>query len=466
MAEYKKSRKVGYAATLKSAPAYSFPKKTERRKDDPGPGPGAYEPSISFQRPRGAGFGTSIRNSFSGNSGLSTPSPIDYNPTTRASLKSAPAYTFGGKEKGTGGRSKTPGPGTYNPDKYQDTVKPSMPALSIAFRPNDPTASEKKPAPNEYTLPSQQFNCQGPAASIKFRHEISGKDPGPGPGEYAVTSEGPAGAPEGKSFGVSRPGTTATNGVPGPAMYDPNHDAVKSRPAAWSMEKSMRMNNRYSTAPGPGTYLHEPILEHPAGHGELSDNRSVPAYTFAGKTPPKRLPDSPAPCDYGLPNEPMRKSAPAYTFRTKPVPEHLKSKTPGPGAYQEGRGYTAVRPGTSSISIAHRLPENKLQKGPAPNAYSLPSQQWDSNSGGVTIKFRHERSVDENSPAPHDYQRPDFRSIYQIGLMKKGKTFGVRHASSSREVTPGPHYKVGCTTLGIAAAEPLYKKEMDRIAVL
>lgn len=35
-----------------------------------------------------------------------------------------------------------------------------------------------------------------------------------------------------------------------------------------------------------------------------------------------------------------------------------------------------------------------------------------------------------------------------------------------RESTPGPIYAVGCTTLGIAAAERMTQQQLDQIAVL
>ncbi len=79
---YKKSRKKGYAAVLKSAPAYTWGKAHERLKgkyatmtlsswqmstdipfviaDDPGPGPGEYNPP-GDKYDKGIGFGSSSR---------------------------------------------------------------------------------------------------------------------------------------------------------------------------------------------------------------------------------------------------------------------------------------------------------------------------------------------------------------------------------------------------------------------
>ena len=85
---YKKSRKKGYAAVLKTAPAYTWGKAHERVKgrltqssapkdkpsgmsrltymaalllaDDPGPGPGEYDP-VGDKYNKGIGFGSSTR---------------------------------------------------------------------------------------------------------------------------------------------------------------------------------------------------------------------------------------------------------------------------------------------------------------------------------------------------------------------------------------------------------------------
>ena len=84
---YKKSRKKGYAAVLKTAPAYTWGKAHERVKgrlrshprpminrvacrpphmaalllaDDPGPGPGEYDP-VGDKYNKGLGFGSSTR---------------------------------------------------------------------------------------------------------------------------------------------------------------------------------------------------------------------------------------------------------------------------------------------------------------------------------------------------------------------------------------------------------------------
>ena len=58
-------------------------------------------------------------------------------------------------------------------------------------------------------------------------------------------------------------------------------------------------------------------------------------------------------------------------------------------------------------------------------------------------------------------------ALIVVGMLKKGFTFGVsRQDQSLTHSSPGPIYKIGCTTLGVAAAEPMVQKEIDRIAVL
>ena len=48
----------------------------------------------------------------------------------------------------------------------------------------------------------------------------------------------------------------------------------------------------------------------------------------------------------------------------------------------------------------------------------------------------------------------------------RGFSFGLRPKPSAREQVPGPIYQVGCSTLGIAAAQPIKKSEMIQVAVL
>jgi hypothetical protein len=49
----------------------------------------------------------------------------------------------------------------------------------------------------------------------------------------------------------------------------------------------------------------------------------------------------------------------------------------------------------------------------------------------------------------------------------KGFTFGMKTKyKTTADMTPGPIYKIGVTTLGIAAAVPMTDRQLNQIAVL
>lgn len=84
---------------------------SEPLADDPGPGPGQYGPSMDFSNP-GVRFGSSTRYQ---NPGSGTPSPLDYKPDPSKVLRASASFSFGGKHKNEHLKSKTPGPGHYEP---------------------------------------------------------------------------------------------------------------------------------------------------------------------------------------------------------------------------------------------------------------------------------------------------------------------------------------------------------------
>mmetsp|Transcript_9241 Transcript_9241/g.19760 ORF Transcript_9241/g.19760 Transcript_9241/m.19760 type:complete len:457 (-) Transcript_9241:679-2049(-) len=456
MTDYKKSRKLGKAATLPSAPAWTFRGKRDKVPDDPGPGPGQYDASLDYS-PRGANFGSSTRYI---NPGTSTPSPLDYKASSRATLKSAPAYSFGGKQVPDHLKSKTPGPGHYDQHEGMKQTKRGQPAITMSARCVSDKEAERKPAPNAY---SPDYNPKDtPAASLKFRHASPGaRDVSPGPLDYAdMHFRRPAS--EGKTFGTSRGHADLDNGIPGPAMYCADDKAVRSSRNAWSVPRSVRDPNRDNGVPGPGNYLHSPLLDHSAGHGIKSHNRSAPAYTFPGKPYYMRDPATPGPGEYGLPNDPMRKSSAAFTFHGVNAKDP-KAKLPGPGAYEPGAAKDSVRTSAPAYSIAFKPDDPALkEKRPGPNEYTLPTE----SKPGVSIKFRHSFSSADPGPGPLEYADKDFRKIYCPGGSKKGFSFGLKPRPKMRDPVPGPIYQIGCTTLGIAAAQPMTQTEMQQVAVL
>ena len=69
-------------------------------------------------------------------------------------------------------------------------------------------------------------------------------------------------------------------------------------------------------------------------------------------------------------------------------------------------------------------------------------------------------------PSPQDFADFNFVKCYMGCCKNRGFSFGLRPKPSAREQVPGPIYQVGCSTLGIAAAQPIKKSEMIQVAVL
>ncbi|GAX82475.1 hypothetical protein CEUSTIGMA_g9902.t1 [Chlamydomonas eustigma] len=221
--DFKKQRKVGKAAVLPTAPAYTWGKARQRIKDDPGPGPGEYSvEDCSFHR-KGKGFGSGTRYKPSSDE---VPGPGNYGIPRDPYLKSHPMYTFRGVTP-TDPKAKIPGPGTYDSiaaDKV--SIRPSTASYSMPLKLEDPAMKEIRPGPQTYRPDLCRLSLDSkPAVSLKFRHNGIGKfakDPGPGPLGYMdkvflreVYSPGNS-TQKGFTFGMKTKYRTTADITPGP----------------------------------------------------------------------------------------------------------------------------------------------------------------------------------------------------------------------------------------------------------
>lgn len=95
---------------------------------------------------------------------------------------------------------------------------------------------------------------------------------------------------------------------------------------------------------------------------------------------------NPSPQEYNVGSADLRRSA-KYTFGVRSVPDHLKSRTPGPGAYDHcGEGKDKTRPSVPAISISHRTGITSHERKPGPNEYN-PDYRVKQQMG-VSLKFR------------------------------------------------------------------------------
>ncbi|KAG1667463.1 hypothetical protein FOA52_012218 [Chlamydomonas sp. UWO 241] len=455
MENVKRSRKVGKAATLPQAPAFSWGKSPQRPSSDPdkNPGPGEYQP-LDAGLSRGAGFGSSLRPSMVDNV---NPSPLDYKLGTKT-LKSAPAYTFRTKAVPEHLKSKTPGPGAYEPRVFASSTKPRAPAISLQFRNAPAPDAEKVPAPSAYDPKYQPKDAH--AASMKYRHDMAPTDPGPGPLEYSDRVFRYTPSTQGRTFGTSRDDRRLSSTTPGP-IYQPDITSVRASHGGGKIPKAASRPDPNTNVPGPGTYYTVQVYDRDAGHGVQSDSRSAPAASIATRPYVSPISESPGPLDYGLPKDPQAKSAPAFSFRGVQPIDYLKSN-PGPGAYEPDKAMKLVRASAPSITVAFKPEDPALKElKPAPNEYSPRSE---SRSGPV-IKTRKgwEGAGKDRGPSPAEY---DIATIFCPPGSRKGYTFGLKPKARGVEEGPGPIYQVGCSTLGTAAAESLTPMEMRAVAVL
>lgn len=104
---------------------------------------------------------------------------------------------------------------------------------------------------------------------------------------------------------------------------------------------------------------------------------------------------------------------------TDGITEHLRSKTPGPGAYSPGDGLDATKPRAPAFSLLARgNVKQDADSTPAPNEYDA-TQYRARNVRGAKLKFRHAHSNIDPGPSPLDYQDPLARRPSSVG-----KTFG------------------------------------------
>mmetsp|Transcript_11635 Transcript_11635/g.31718 ORF Transcript_11635/g.31718 Transcript_11635/m.31718 type:complete len:481 (+) Transcript_11635:288-1730(+) len=455
------SRKVGMAALLKTAPAYTFGGRYKQIQGEGTPGPGAYAPFGSYET-KGAGFGTSARLSRQADV---TPSPLDYAPSVAPVRPSASAYSFRSKNAGKQRPESTPGPGAYDAGASKDKQRPSNPPVTMGPKLKPPSDADKKPGPDAY---SPIFSPKEPhSASIKFRHTARSYEfAGPGPGAYEADPS--PSKTRGPTMGGKRAHASGQDDSPGP-VYDPtrSYEAILPGKAAYTFP---RASSHYhaSEGPGPGSYTQPPVVERPAGFSAVSDCRSQPAYTMQGKPFFSRAAAQPGPSDYSVRDNITRRSAPAASFHGSSIKDSRDSY-PAPNAYAYEDVHKVLHPANPPVTIAPRYPEpHSKDRKPGPADYSPNWQPKEVHA--PSIKFRHHpRFYDQmhGTPAPHDYADKDFASPYlNTGKLRKGKTFGIRHLKKGKEDVPGPHYAIGCSTLGIAANDKVDKRDLARSHIL
>lgn len=163
-------------------------RESSRRIEGPGPGQYVQEPVL----PRDAGHSAASDHksapsfTFGGrcvsSRAAANPGPGDYGFPKDPGSPAKPAYTIKGvtaKEP----KAKLPGPGAYEPARADAVVRSSAPALSIAWRHEDPGAKDVKPGPGAYSPVAVDSKL---GVSIKFRNRMDpDNSQNPAPHDYA-----------------------------------------------------------------------------------------------------------------------------------------------------------------------------------------------------------------------------------------------------------------------------------------
>lgn len=195
-----------------SAPAYSMGSRFKTKDSELWQrGPGSYDLGVPK---RGPSFSLGVRDSAKPNSQSSIPGPGTYNTDKSTfSKNSAPAYSMGGRNTTNSSISQSPGPGAYNIEsssknhigptynmnsRVSDAVISSFgnsnlksaPAFSFGGRSH--FRVDNTPGPGSYNVDVGNLNKGGPAYSIASReHRFKGdKGSSPGPGAYNISSTG------------------------------------------------------------------------------------------------------------------------------------------------------------------------------------------------------------------------------------------------------------------------------------
>ncbi|KAG0597588.1 hypothetical protein M758_12G007000, partial [Ceratodon purpureus] len=188
-----------------SAPAYSMGSRFKAKDNEMWQrGPGCYDLG---EPKRGPSFSLGVRDSTKSNNQSSIPGPGAYNTTRSTFTKhSAPAYSMGGRSTSNSSTFQSPGPGAYNIDSsmnsrvsdaitgsgsaFGHSTMKSAPAFSFGGR--SQSRMDSTPGPGSYNIDVGNSKKGGPAYSIACRENRFKGDKGssPGPGAYNVSSIG------------------------------------------------------------------------------------------------------------------------------------------------------------------------------------------------------------------------------------------------------------------------------------
>jgi hypothetical protein len=226
-----------YSSQFKRAPSATMHVRTEQKRDDFTPGPGAY--SISREL-GGKGSVFHVR-ATSSSAASSTPGPGAYSPSSTL-FSSGPKYTMKSRHES----SSRP---TTAPYRALPSSIGSGPKISLASR-HATRDSEVTPGPSYVPPP---LGADAKKSTMSFRHQESrslGAD-NPGPGSYDIPSKFGNDAPKSTMHARTNDQFGVGTQSPGPGAYAPDYSSQFKRAPSATMHIRTRTNQPEST---PGYY--------------------------------------------------------------------------------------------------------------------------------------------------------------------------------------------------------------------
>eukprot|EP00877_Chromochloris_zofingiensis_P006126 jgi/Chrzof1/1767/Cz10g20120.t1 len=329
-----------------------------------------------------------------------------------AVLRTAPAYTFGGRHGQTSitGDTGPPGPGTYPINTADSTHKPSQ-AAGFGTSARGEAYGNGKPGPQDYSPSLRHTNRAATAAALTGRQT---KDPlapsQPGPGAYEVDHASATTHATAPAYSISHrwvPDKEAERRPP-PGEYDPDYRSKSPLPTTikgrWREPISNDADSGHAV-PGPGQY---PVQGNKAG------GRTSPAYTMGAslRHSSPYLMTSPGPGHYESKSSP--RSGPATFTKAERYFSSQYDIKPGPGTYftqsvvKRPGGFAVNSLSKSAPALTIGVPPGSSSSGssPGPSDYSPHDDLVRSSSPCFTFRGVNTKDHWLDYPAPGHYQ-PD-----------------------------------------------------------
>jgi len=244
-----------------TSPQYGFGLKSPSQDKGFTPGPGAYNgtglrgydqtaPSFSFRAKTNVPDGRTR-----------VPGPGTYDQNSRIQNQTSPGYRIGTSQRsGLYNTGANPGPGTYSTRPNSAFNRDSGPKYGFgsAERSGLEGMSKTLPGPGAYNFRGE-FESPGKGTSLVPRRPDSAMlsaSRSPGPGAYNPSLSTKNQNPSYRIGSASRDGLGNRNGTPGPGNYDPRAVSGNQNVKIGTSTRSpLSTNNK---VPGPGSYQHNP----------------------------------------------------------------------------------------------------------------------------------------------------------------------------------------------------------------